>query len=443
VVCAPIYRRSIPSDILQQFGKVQFVEDYSQSQRVKADILIGLDNYWRFVRPDVVPLPEEESTLVAQRTIFGWILSGSYGKDQSALVSHQLFCVQECSDTDLKQLWDLELEPEHKPDSAVLQRFNDSIEFQNGRYRVSLPWKGEDRALALEDNFQASMKCLKSLTRKLEKQPNLQSKYNSALREMEDSGVVEEVPVDEMKSRNPVFYMPHRPVVKESSVSTKVRPVFDASAKGSNGLSLNECMETGPNLLPNLVEILLRFRRWPVALVADIQKAFLQIVVKPEDRDVHRFLWEVDGKVRVMRLVRVPFGNRCSPFILNATIKYHLKKFELDPVIEELDENLYVDDWLSGADGDVEAAQMVEEASEVMSKCSMNLTKWGSNKKVVLDEALINLSDKSEHLYNVKVLGLRWSPEEDCFLFEGLVLEQGLVITKRVMLSLLLVCMIL
>ena len=124
---------------------------------------------------------------------------------------------------------------------------------------------------------------------------------------MEEAGVVEEIPPEEVHSTNTTYYMPHHPVVKESSVSTKVRPVFNASAKSPNGLSLNDCMETGPNLLPNLVEILIRFRRWPIAITADIQKAFLQIAVKRQDRDAHRFLWEIDGQIRVMRLVRVPF----------------------------------------------------------------------------------------------------------------------------------------
>lgn len=436
VVCAPLFRRSIPSEVLSQFGTVKLVEDYRQSQVLKIDILIGMDNYWKFVRHDVVQLPEN-SGLVAQKTVFGWILSGSYGEGEADYaVSHQLFCVQQLSDSDLQQLWDIDLESDHKPDGAVLEKFNESIEFHEGRYSVSLPWKSEEQSRLLKSNFDTAMKRLKSLSRKLSSQPALHEQYDAALREMEDSGVVEEVSSKEIDSQNPVFYMPHRPVIKEASASTKVRPVFDASAKGPNGLSLNDCMETGPNLLPNLVEILVRYRKWPVALVADIQKAFLQISVRPEDRDVHRFLWDLDGVVRVMRLVRVPFGNRSSPFILNATIKFHLGKFPATTVVDELSDNLYVDDWLSGADGEDDAACMVEEANDIMSKCSMNLTKWGSNKKVVLDQALFNLSDKSAHMSNLKVLGLRWSPEEDCFMFDGLILEQGLVITKRVVLSL-------
>ena len=79
---------------------------------------------------------------------------------------------------------------------------------------------------------------------------------------MEQAGVIEEVPDDEIVSPHPVFYLPHHPVVKESSVSTKVRPVFDASAPGPNDVSVNDCVETGPCLIPDLVKVLLKFRRW-------------------------------------------------------------------------------------------------------------------------------------------------------------------------------------
>ena len=125
---------------------------------------------------------------------------------------------------------------------------------------------------------------------------------------------------------------------KEHSSSTKVRPVFDASAKGVNGLSLNECVESGPSLIPSLLEILLRFRRWNVAITADIEKTFLQILVREEDRNVHMFLWDVQNQVRTMRFTRVPFGNKCSPFLLNATIKHHLSTVPKSNVVTEVTE---------------------------------------------------------------------------------------------------------
>ena len=130
--------------------------------------------------------------------------------------------------------------------------------------------------------------------------------------------------------------MLHTPVVRESAVSSKIRPVFDASAKGYNGVSLNDCMEVGPCLLCNLTEILLRFRRWGIALTADIEKAFLQIAVKKEDCAVHRFLWETDGMVKTMRFRRIHFGNCASPFLLIASLNEHFRKYPETLTLERL-----------------------------------------------------------------------------------------------------------
>ena len=110
-------------------------------------------------------------------------------------------------------------------------------------------------------------------------------------------------------------------------------------------------MEVGPKLIPDLVQILLRFRRWRFGVTADIKKAFLQIELNKADKDVHRFLLvDAHNNLRHMRFNRVTFGNACSPFILNAVIKLHLEKYDVDYTVEELKTNLYVDDLLTGAD---------------------------------------------------------------------------------------------
>ena len=337
-------------------------------------------------------------------------------------VAHQLLCF-DVSEATLHRMWDLEslgissVDP--KQSDPVLDAFNRSVTFENDRYVVSLPWKQSEQGCVgqkLLNNVSLARKRLDSLSKRLSRDPALEQRYHVAVHEMEDSGVIHEVPSEEMVSKNPVFYMPHRPVVRESRVSTKVRPVFDASAAGPNGMSLNDCMETGPCLIPNLVEILIRFRRWPVALSADIQKAFLQIRVRQEDQDVHRFLWNDGDKIRVMRFDRVPFGNKASPFLLNATIKYHLSQFPPSRAVEELDENLYVDDFLSGADSSDEGCCLMKESLSVMKKANMTLTKWSSNNSAVSGMIACEFQDKHLDVDVFKVLGLEWRPIRDMFL---------------------------
>ena len=80
-----------------------------------------------------------------------------------------------------------------------------------------------------------------------------------------------------------------------SENTTKLRVVFDGSAKENEGKqSINDYLETGPNYIPSLFETLVKFRSYPIALCADIEKAFLQIEIKSEDRDKLRFLWMDD-----------------------------------------------------------------------------------------------------------------------------------------------------
>ena len=104
-----------------------------------------------------------------------------------------------------------------------------------------------------------------------------------------------------------------------------MRPVFDTSASASvtNFPSLNQCLEKGPNLIELIRKTLLTFREHKLAVVAEIRKTFLQIGKNPKDCDYLRFLWVVDGRLKIFRHKRVVFGLKCSPFLLGAILKLH------------------------------------------------------------------------------------------------------------------------
>ena len=81
-----------------------------------------------------------------------------------------------------------------------------------------------------------------------------------------------------------LFYLPHRPVIRENQAATKIRMVFDGSSSVS-GPSLNNCLNPGPSLTSALFAVLLRFRGKNIGLKADLEKAFLQISLNENDRD--------------------------------------------------------------------------------------------------------------------------------------------------------------
>ena len=140
-------------------------------------------------------------------------------------------------------------------------------------------------------------------------------------------GNIEKVELgDDEPPGDKIHYLPHHAVVRQDKETTKVRVVYDALAR-SNGPSFNDCLHPGPKFDQR---ILLRFRLHRVALIADIEKAFLMVSVAKDDRDSLRFLWIDDilkenPEVVTFRFTRVVFGVSSSPFLLNATIRYHLE----------------------------------------------------------------------------------------------------------------------
>ncbi|XP_015914496.1 uncharacterized protein [Parasteatoda tepidariorum] len=150
---------------------------------------------------------------------------------------------------------------------------------------------------------------------------SIYKEYDQVSKEWVEEGIIEEVK-DNWEEN--VHYLPHRAVIKPNS-TTKIRPVFDASAKAKGFPSLNDCLEKGENLIELIPSILMRFRTERIGVVSDIRKAFLQIGLTETDRNYLRFLWLSDTGLKIYRHCRVVFGVTCRPFLLSSTIKYLLR----------------------------------------------------------------------------------------------------------------------
>ncbi|KAG1672966.1 snRNA-activating protein complex subunit 3 [Nymphon striatum] len=407
VICLPLTDPKIDRSILDKFNNLCLADDFTDRRFKKIDILIGQDLFWSLMNGNNFRV--NDCNVVAQESVFGWVLSGSSNGGTCSGIT--LLNISDIPDNVVKSFWDLEsigVEDSEPASDAVLKQFCSTVEqTESGRYKVTLPWKKDPPDLL--NNKKMAEHMLDRLNKKLDKDPNLKSGYTKALQEMEDSEFIVEID------------------------KVKIRPVFNASFKGSNNVSLNDCLEQGPNLNPTVSEVLIRFRRWRFAVSADVRKAFLQVELNENDQDVHRFLLRSDsGETREMKFVRVTFGINCSPFLLSATIRHHLSRFPPSFVINELSENLYVDDFLSGADSKFEAQELFSQANQVMKGAGMILTKWSSNNSSIIGE------DNKELQNFKKVLGMSWDSVSDCFTFVGVDLPDIEVVryTKRVVLSL-------
>ena len=418
------------------------------------DLLIGSDYFWSVVGTEKIVLP---SGLFLISSKIGYILTGSYLDPTSSqkevsvsscLVMTQVNCVVPAmnllssaddsviGNPNIEDLWNLEAIGIAEPlditnDDRALEQFNRSVCVQNGRYYITWPWKSEHPDLL--ENFEVALSRLKSLARRFEKDPDLLRKYNEVIQGQVKQGVIERV-VD-TKEGTLKHYLPHHPVLTPAKNTTKLRVVYDASVKFKKGVkSLNECLYRGPVLLPDLCGILLRLRLYPIVVLSDIEKAFLQVGIQEPDRDVTRFLWFKDvnnvsvSEYNMYRFCRVPFGMVCSPFLLAATIKFHLKQLGT-PVAKFISENIYVDNVMLGATSVKQAYEIYVESKEIFQKACMNLREWTSNSSEFLN--LLATAEKSEGCVT-KAFGIVWNCTDDILQVQGInVCDEDRTPTKR------------
>ena len=169
----------------------------------------------------------------------------------------------------------------------MYENFESDIKFENQRYVAKLHVK-ENHPL-LPDNYTVSLKRLNELKMRLDKNEHLLKSYDDIFQEQIKVGIIEEV--NSPGIFNNMTYLLHKEVVKENHSTTKMRVVFDAIVKEKHNLRLNDILYKDPCLLPKLYDLLLAFRAKPIALTADIEKAFLQIFVHGHHRDLLRCLW--------------------------------------------------------------------------------------------------------------------------------------------------------
>ena len=196
---------------------------------------------------------------------------------------------------------------------------------EEGWYETSLPWKSNHPKLPT--NKQGSQRRLRNLVKRL-KRKGIYKEYNSITQDQLEKGIVEPAPLIAIGTE---FCVPHKSVVKETAEMTKLRVVYDASAKETvSQPSLNDCLKAGPSLQNHLWHILVRSRSHPILLTGDLEKAFLQVRIREAERDSLRFHWKAPGRdeVVVYRFTRALCGLTCSPFLLGGVLNEHLTAWE-------------------------------------------------------------------------------------------------------------------
>ncbi|XP_028410467.1 uncharacterized protein LOC114533081 [Dendronephthya gigantea] len=308
-----------------------------------------------------------------------------------------------------------------------------SVKLVDGHYEIGIPWKYDEPSLP--NNKPMAEKRLEYLKKRLERDPDLRSKYKATMEEYILKGHAKRVqpnPVEEPKDAppmKPTWYLPHHPVTHPQKPE-KVRIVFDCAAKFHN-VSLNDQLLQGPDFTNSLVGVLMRFRQERVAVTADVEKMFHQVKVKPEDCNALRFLWWPEGDfskqpVEYQMTVHL-FGATSSP----SCCSYALKKTAEDNALEfsqetvdTINRNFYVDDCLKSLPTKHEAIGLTKELPVLLSRGGFRLTKWLSNEREVLSHVPDNerapcVSLNLEKLPKDKALGTLWNTETDSLGFRN------------------------
>ena len=307
----------------------------------------------------------------------------------------------------------------------------------NDHLQIGLPFKAVPKSNY--DNPQLHSR-LKSLNRKLIKDPDLKTDYVEFMESMVSSDFIEEVPTDEL-SEEKCYYLSHHGVRHKRKKTLRI--VFDCSMKTS-GRSLNDYLLTGPNMANSLVGVLLRFRIERIAVVGDIAKMFNMIRLAEEDRDFYRFLWyrehDINSDPVSYRMKVHLFGSTCSPAIANYALKRSVECEQDQRTKSVVLDSFYVDDMMhSFAEEDL-ATEVVHQVQDVLRKSGFKLTKFVSNSRRVLrslpSEDLAGtieaISFKSD-LPQQQTLGIQWHPEDDLLGYNVDLPEQPY--TKRGVLS--------
>jgi hypothetical protein len=391
---------------MKELAKQKIVLTDTWADTPEVQILIGSDLWGSLMTGKMIKL---NCGLVANESVFGWTLSGCIPGKSSAACSVITLLTQ--GERTLQEMWSLESlgirdkadqisQEEH--DLQVKTEFQESISRElDGRYVVKFPWVS--KSLKLPSNRVVAQKRLERATEKLIREEKYET-YERIFKEWEAEGIIEAVPIH-VNSDN-AHFLPHRPVFKPESLTTPVRPVFDASCKVGRNPSLNQCLEKGPNMLELIPSILLRFRRGRIGVVADIRKAFQMITVAEEDRNYQQFLWWEDRSQQVLKIYRhcrVVFGLNCSPFILAAVVDLHLNQVSEDykEVAELLKKSLYVDNVVVSLETENQVAEFKEKSIAIFKDAKMDLRQW---------ETSLDLNVKGS---STSVLGLQWNKEED------------------------------
>ncbi|XP_062704021.1 uncharacterized protein LOC134286428 [Aedes albopictus] len=407
-------------------------------------LLIGVKLFFHLMLPGQLMLGDRLPVL--KETRLGWVVAGG-AEDVDAnqhCYTASLRPLTEC----MEKFWSVE---SIEPSSTVSQEeqqceelFNSTtVRNADGTYTVNLPLK--ESVSELEHNRSLALKRFHILEHRFAKNADLKAAYVDFIQEYKSLSHCKIISESDDPPERLVHYLPHHAVLKPSSSTTRLRVVFDASAR-TTGPSLNEVLMTGPTVQDDLFSIILRFRKHRYAVTADISKMYRRIRVDENHSSLQRIFWRdsPDAPLQILELTTVTYGTASAPFLATRTLLQLARdeSHRFPTASKVVEEDVYVDDVVSGADTIEQAEQLRSDLTEMLSSGGFPVHKWCASDPTILDSVPEEDRERFLEFENsdvnkvIKTLGLLWDPDEDIFRFHCQLKFQTLSVpTKRIVLS--------
>ncbi|XP_025407206.1 uncharacterized protein LOC112681160, partial [Sipha flava] len=361
------------------------------------DLLLGADMFPSLVLTG--QLKGKDGEPMAMETIFGWVLVGPIQSSSSGSLNSFCISVFEHLDNTIKKFWELEeLQAIHhlSEEDSIAEKFyqQTTTRLASGRFMVKLPFKSSRPLLG--DSRTMALHRYRSLEIRLSRDQNLRQQYVEFMHDYVSNNHMELIPEEKDLPYN--YYIPHHCVFRPDSLTTKLRVVFNASARTTRGSSLNDFLYTGPKLQPDIQVVLLRARLWKYLFMADIKQI----------------------------LCTVNYGTSAAPYQALRTVRELATvdgpKFPLAAKI--LLNDTFVDDIITGANTEETAFECQSQLINLCGLAKFELRKWASNNTNIIQAVpcearamspslLFNSADHTE----LNCLGLKWDPSADIFSF--------------------------
>lgn len=419
--------------------------DPSHTDRQDIDLLIGSVPFARIIQEGLIK--GEMNEPIAQQTSLGWLLSGedSYHKSMHTNMLYDEDKIEQCFSitTDdlskqIKTFWEIEeistrdswSEEEKACDNYFTKTINRG---KDGKFIMRIPFKiNPNTPNFLGDSLEGAKKRFFQLERRFARNPKLKMEYAQGIHEYLQLGHAIKKPIEQA-----CHVIPHHSVFKETSTTTKLRTVYNASAKTTNGHSLNDRMYVGPTILEDLWEVLIRWRMGKIALTADIEKMYRQFWVHKDETKFLQILWRDNSTdpLELLELQTVTFGTAAAPYMAIKGLHLIAETItkEHPNIAKSIKKCFYVDDYVESFDTTAEADERKSGLTNVLIDYGLNLRKWHSNANELGEQQIIDMKTHPETLCTT--LGMQWNTNGDQIGYKINFVKEKPRTTKRSVLS--------